>query len=195
MKSLFLAFALIPSFAFAGSIVLTINAEQGLSKLRHPGEVLFESTNFLCEERGLIPQPWSAPKKQKFAPRIISQSDKSLVIEISSAPKKQDFCKYKLTGYTLWSDDGLFFVSVDAANASNMSGLDAADLELTGNLNSLYKIECKEYRNLSKKCLTLKDGIKKGYSSGNGSRLYVDMPRLEIQKEIRPVVEFKRSKE
>ena len=195
MKSLFFLFAFLPQFAFAGSIILTLNAEQGISKLRHPGEVLFESTNILCEDRGLIPQPWSAPKKQKYAPRVISQSDKSLVVEISSVPKKQDFCKYKLTGYTLWSDDGLFFVSVDAANSSNMAGLDAVDLELTGNQNSLYKIECKEYNNLSKKCLVLKDGVKKGYSGGNGSRLFVDMKKLEIHKEIRPVVEFKRIKE
>jgi hypothetical protein len=193
MKALFFAFALLPQFAFAGSIILTLNAD--LRSLKVPGEVLFESTNIFCEERGLIPQPWSAPKRQKVVPKIILQTATSLVLEVSTEPKKQDFCNYKFSHFTLWSDDGSFFVSLEAANKINLAGKDAPDLELTTNLNSLYTIDCLAKKNYQRHCSTFKDGVKKGYSSGNGSRLLVDMKRLESQKEIRPVVEFKKRSE
>ncbi len=195
MKAFLFAIALIPQFAFAGSIILTLNAEQGLSNLKVPGEVVFESTNVLCEERGLTPQPWSAPKKQKFVPKIISQSANSIVLEISTDTKKMDFCKFQFAHYSVWSDDSSFFVSLDAATKSNLSGKDAADLELVANQNSLYRVDCLAKKNFSRLCSTFKDGVKKGYGSGNGSRLIVDLKKLESQKEIRPVIEFIKRKE
>lgn len=195
MKTLLIALALVPHFVFAGTIVLTLNAEQGISKLKVPGEILYESTSFFCEERGLTPQPWSAPKKQKVAPKVISQSDKSLVLEISTDPKKQDMCKYKFSNFTIWSDDSSFFVTLEGTTQSNLRSLDALDLELVANQNSLYKVDCLAKRNFSKSCQTYKDGIKKGYSSGNSGRLLVDVKKLDLQKEIRPVVEFKKRAE
>ncbi len=194
MKFLFL-FALIPQFAFAGSIFLTLSAEQGLSKLKLPGEVLFESTNVFCEERGLTPQPWSAPRKQKFVPKVISLSGNTVVLEISTETKNQGICRYKFSGYSVWSDDSAFFISLEAANKSNMSGKDAQDLELTSNENSLYSVDCASKKNFQRSCSLFKDGVKKGHKSGNGSRLMIDMKRLEAQKEIRPSIEFKQSQE
>ncbi len=193
MKSFLFALALLPQFAFAGSIILTLNAD--LKNLKVPGEILFESTNRFCEERGLTPQPWSAPKKQKILPKIISQTASSIVLEISTDVKKQDFCKYRFSNFTIWSDDSSFFVSLEAANESNMAGKDAAELELTSNQNSLYTVDCIAKKNFSRLCSILKDGVKKGYGGGNGSRLMVDLKRLDAQKEIRPVIEFKKSKE
>lgn len=194
MKFLFL-FALLPQFAFAGSIFLTLSAEQGLSKLKLPGEVLFESTNAFCEERGLTPQPWSAPRKQKAVPKIVSLNGNSVVLEISTDPKNQSLCKYKFSGYTVWSDDSSFFISLDATTKSNFTGKDALDLELTGNQNSIYSVDCVSKKNFQRQCSVSKDGVKKGYSSGNGSRLLIDMKKLEAQKEIRPTIEYRQNAE
>ncbi len=193
MKKFLFAIALLPQFAFAGSIILTLNAD--LRNLKVPGEILFESTNILCEERGLTPQPWSAPKKQKFAPKIISQTANSIVLEISTEPRKMDICRYQFSNFTIWSDDSAFFVSLESANKSNLAGKDASDLELVSNQNSLYSIDCLAKKNFSRLCSTFKDGVKKGYAGGNGSRLIVDVKKLDSQKEIRPVIEFKKSKE
>lgn len=195
MKVFLILSALIPQFVFAGSIILTLNAEQGLSGLKAPGEVVFESTNILCEERGLIPQPWSAPKKQKIVPKIVSQTKTSLVLEISTVPKKQDFCQYQFSSYTVWSSEGSFFVALEKADKSNMAGKDASDLELTANQNSLYSVKCLSKKNYQRFCTTLKDGVKKGHGSGNGSRLFVDVKKLEAQKEIRALIDFKKLSE
>ncbi len=195
MKKLFVALCLLPHLSFAGTIILTLSAEQGLSKLKLPGEVTFESSNIFCEERGLTPQPWSSPRKQKVQPKVVSLNGNSVVLEISTDPKKQDICKYKFASYTVWSDDSSFFFSLDKASKSNQSLKDAADLELTTNQNSLYTIDCVSKKNLSRSCATFRDGVKKGYSSGNGARLTVDMKRLDAQKEIRPSIEYKQSAE
>lgn len=194
MKFFFL-FALLPQFAFAGSIFLTLSAEQGLSKLKLPGEVLFESSNVFCEERGLTPQPWSAPRKQKVVPKVVSLSGNSVVLEISTVPKSKSLCKYKFSGYTVWSDDSSFFVSLESANQSNMAGKDALDPELTTSQNSIFSVECVAHKNLQRKCSLLKDGVKKGYSSGNGSRLIVDVNKLDSQKEIRTSIEYRQNEE
>jgi hypothetical protein len=195
MKRFFFLFALIPQFAMAGTIVLTLSAEQGLSKLKLPGEIIFESTNGFCEERGLIPQPWSAPRKQKLVPKVVSLSGNSVVLEITTDPKKQDICKYKFASYTVWSDDNAFFVSLDATNKSNINAKDAIELELTANENSLFSVDCVAKKNYQRKCTLLKDGVKKGYAAGNGSRLYIDMKKLEAHKEIHPSIEFRRIEE
>lgn len=188
MKNLFFALLLLPQFSFAGSIVLTLTAEQGLQSLKLPGEILFESTNGFCDERGLTPQPWSAPRRQKLVPKVVSLSGNTVVLEITSLPKKQDICKYKFSNYTVWSDDSAFFVSLDAAKGD-------PELELTANQNSLFLVDCLSKKNFQRQCSLFKDGVKKGYSSGNGSRLYVDLKKLESQKEIRPVLEFKKRSE
>lgn len=194
MKKFFIALCLIPQFAFSASVILTLNSDH-LAQLKLPGEITFESTNVFCEERGLTPQPWSAPRKQKIQPKVVSISGNSAVLEISTDPKKQDICKYKFSSYSVWSSDGSFFVSLDAATASNRSQLDAADLELTTNQNSLYAVDCVLKKNLSRACATYKDGVKKGYSSGNGARLTIDLKRLDAQREIRPSIEYKQHAE
>ena len=188
MKNLFLAFALLPQFAFAGSIILTLTAEQGLSQLKLPGEILFESTNSFCEERGLTPQPWSAPRKQKLVPKIVSLSGNTVVLEITTDPKKQNICKYQFSDYTVWSDDRSFFVSLDSDKGD-------PELELAANQNSLFMVDCLAKKNFQRICTLYKDGVKKGYNAGNGSRLYVDLKKLGTQKEIRPVIEFKKRSE
>lgn len=195
MKALFVALFLVPQFVFGGTIFLTLTSEQGLANLKLPGDVQFESTNVFCEERGLIPQPWSAPRKQKVTPKVVSVSANSVVLEISTNPLKQDICKYRFSDYTVWSDDGAYFVSVEATNESNSQDKDAEDLELVSNSNSLYLVECLAKKNLSRQCAIYKDGVQKGYKGGNGSRLYVDMNKLDAQKEIRPSLEFKKLSE
>ena len=188
MKTLIFAFALLPQFVFAGTIVLTLTAEQGLSNLKLPGEILFESTNGFCDERGLTPQPWSASRRQKLVPKVVSLSGNTVVLEITTTPKKQDICKYRFSNFTVWSDDSAFFVTLDAAKGD-------PELELTANQNSLFLVDCLSKKNFQRQCTLFKDGVKKGYSSGNGSRLYVDLKKLETQKEIRPMVEFKKRSE
>lgn len=195
MKKLFFLFCLVPHFAFASSVILTLHAEQGLSKLKLPGEISFESTNVFCEERGLTPQPWSTPRKQKVQPKIVSLNGNSVVLEITTDPKKQDICKYKFSSYTVWSADSSFFISLDATTSSNQTLKDAADLELTTNQNSLYSVDCVSKKNLSRMCATLKDGVKKGYGAGNSSRLTIDLKRLQGQGEIRPTIEYRQSQE
>lgn len=189
MKTLIFALALLPQFVFAGTIVLTLTAEQGLSNLKLPGEIIFESSNGFCDERGLTPQPWSAPRREKLVPKVVSLSGNTVVLEITTEPKKQDICKYKFSGYTVWSDDSAFFVSLDAANKNPNT-----ELELTGNQNSLFVVDCLARKNHQRQCSLYKDGVKKGYSSGNGSRLYVDLKKLG-NKEIRPVLEFRKRSE
>lgn len=191
MKKFLFVLCLLPQFAFSASIILTLEASQ----LKLPGEITFESTNVFCEERGLIPQPWSAPRKQKVAPKVVSLNGNTVVLEISTDPKKQDICKYKFSSYSVWSDDNSFLVSLDAATDSNRRLQDAADLELTTNQNSLYTVDCVSKKNLSRACATLKDGVKKGYGAGNSARLTVDLKKLEAQKEIRPSIEYKQRSE
>lgn len=191
MKSFLFALALLPQFAFAGTVVLTLSSDQ-LSNLKVPGEIIFESSNIFCEERGLTPQPWSAPRKQKVAPKVVSLSGNTVELEITTVPKKQDICKYRFSEYRVWSNDGHYFISIDAADDSNRGLKDAADLELTTNLNSIYRVECGKKSEWQNHCATLKDGVKKGYSSGNGANLTVDLKNLDKQGEIRPVIEFKK---
>lgn len=190
MRKFYVALCLFPQITFAGSIFLTLQSEH-LSRLRLPGDISFESTNGFCEERGLTPQPWSSPRKKKFQPKIVSLSGNSVVLEISTVAKKQDICKYKFSGYTVWNDDATFFVSIDAATKSSQTQKDAAELELTTNENSLYSVECVFRKDLSRACATFKDGVKKGYGAGNSSRLTVDLKRLEAQGEIRHTIEYK----
>jgi hypothetical protein len=59
--------------------------------------------------------------------------------------------------------DSAFFVSLEATNKSNLAGKDAADLELTTNLNSLYTIDCLKKKDYQRLCGIYKDGVKKGY--------------------------------
>ncbi|MFL5784319.1 MAG: hypothetical protein ACJ76H_06920 [Bacteriovoracaceae bacterium] len=191
MKSFFFLLLVLPQFAFAGTVLLTLSAEH-LSKLKLPGDVVFESTNVFCEERGLTPQPWSAPRKQTIQPKIVSVGDHSVVLEITTSPKKQDICKYKFSDFRVWSDDGAYFISIEAATESNRRLLDAADLDLTTNHNSHYLVECAQKNNLQKNCTTFKDGVKKGYSSGNGANLTIDLQRLEKEDELRAEIEYRK---
>lgn len=195
MKKFFVILGLLPQLAFSGTIVLTLTGDPGLSSLKLPGEILFESTNVFCEERGLTPQPWSAPRKQKLTPKIVSLHGNTVVLEITTDPKKQDICKYRFSSFSVWSDNSDFFVSLDAANSSNSGSKDFGDLELTANQNSIYNVECVSRKNFQRLCSVKKDGVKKGYAGGNGSRLYVDLKKLESQGEIRPHVEFKKRSE
>ncbi len=57
--------------------------------------------------------------------------------------------------------------------------------------NSLYSVECLSKKNYQRFCTTFKDGVKKGHGSGNGSRLFVEVKKLESQKEIRPTIDLK----
>lgn len=193
MEKLFFALALIPKLSLAGSILLTVSAPQGLSKLKLPGEVVFESTNAFCEERGILPQPWSAPRKEKLTPKVVSIEDKTVVLEISTESKKRDICRYRFAEFTVWSEDQSFFVTVEGSYEDLGSVIDGRDLELVNSQNSLYTVECLRGKNHRRSCGVRKDGAKKGYASGNGGRLYVDMKKLEEMKEIRAQIEYRES--
>lgn len=152
------------------TLTLTLSLTGIAPSAFHVPSATFVSTNPLCTQVIVLPQPAAGPRQATVQGSLQVLSPSKLRLSFPLSYEGQNFCRYRLSSLHVGLKKGLEGIEF----VTDKNGVVAADeLNLLKNKPGTFQVQCAHST-----CRVLKGGSQVGYGSGNLAYLFLDAKRL-----------------